>query len=189
MRLDPGHAARPAILLLLASIGARAQEPLTSDRQDRFTVGVLAGSMFPQDRFYDTAAPEFGLVVAYSPEWRRMRLDLSAFATAGRSSERGVSANVSWFLTEGVACPFLGVGAGLAWLGMNYALANRVGWHLIDYPETKPHAPFVALAAGVELGRGRQHPWTLSAEAHLPFDYLALDVRFPSVLAVVRIAL
>jgi hypothetical protein len=47
----------------------------------------------------------------------------------------------------------------------------------------------VALAAGVDLGRGRQHPWTLSAEAHLPFDYLAFDVRFPSVLAVVRTAL
>jgi hypothetical protein len=189
MRLDTGYAVRPAVLLLLASFGALAQEPPAADRQDRFTVGVLAGSMFPQDRAYDTAAPEFGLVVAYSPEWRRMRLDLSAFATAGRSSERGVSAIVSWFLTEGAARPFLGAGAGMAWLGMNYALANQVGWHLIDYPETKPHVPFVALAAGVDLGRGRQHPWTLSAEAHLPFDYLAFDVRFPSVLAVVRTAL
>ena len=144
--------------------------------------------MFPQDRAYDTAAPEFGLTVAYSPEWHWTRLDVSAFATAGRSSERGVSAVVSWFLIDGSARPFLGIGAGLAWLGVNYALANQVGWHLIDYPETKPHAPFVALAAGLELG-GLLHAWTLGAELHLPFDYLKLDVRFPSVLALVRVAL
>src|SRR5205823_6250423 len=67
-------------------------------------------------------------------------------------------------LTDGCARPFLGVGAGLAWLGANYALANQVGWHLIDYPETKAHAPFVVLAAGIEIGGG-PHPWTLGAEA------------------------
>src|SRR5712691_10096416 len=101
MRSSAGRALRLGILPLLVSLGVFAEEPPTADRQDRFTVGILAGSMFPQDQAYDTAAPEFGLAVAYSPEWRRTRLDLSAFATAGRSSERGVSAVVSWFLTEG----------------------------------------------------------------------------------------
>jgi len=138
---------QPTLLLLLVSAGAFAGEPPA--RQDRFSLGILAGSMFPQDSAYDTAAPEFGLTVAYSPEWRWTRVDLSAFATAGRSSERGVSAVVNWFLTDGSARPFLGIGAGLAWLGVNYALANQVGWHLLDYPETKAHAPFVALAAGI----------------------------------------
>ena len=96
--------------------------------------------MFPQDRAYDTAAPEFGFDGRLQPG---MALD---------------------------------------------ALANQVGWHLIDYPETKAHAPFVALAAGLELG-GLLHDWTLDAELHLPFDYLKFDVRFPSVLALVRVAL
>jgi len=96
--------------------------------------------MFPQDRAYDTAAPEFGFDGRLQPG---MALD---------------------------------------------ALANQVGWHLIDYPETKAHAPFVALAAGLELG-GLLHAWTLGAELHLPFDYLKFDVRFPSVLALVRVAL
>jgi len=91
-------------------------------------------------------------------------------------------------LTDGSARPFLGIGAGLAWLGVNYALANQVGWHLLEYPETKPHAPFVALAAGIEVG-GAPHPWTFGAEAHFPFDYLKFDVRFPSVLALVRVGL
>jgi len=177
---------QPHLLLLLVPVGAFAEKPPA--RQDRFTVGILAGSMFPQDRAYDTAAPEFGLAVAYSPEWRWTRVDVSAFATAGRSSERGVSAVVSWFLTDGSARPFLGIGAGLAWLGVNYALANQVGWHLLEYPETKPHAPFVALAAGIEVG-GAPHPWTFGAEAHFPFDYLKFDVRFPSVLALVRVGL
>jgi len=177
---------QPTLLLLLVSAGAFAGEPPA--RQDRFSLGILAGSMFPQDSAYDTAAPEFGLTVAYSPEWRWTRVDLSAFATAGRSSERGVSAVVNWFLTDGSARPFLGIGAGLAWLGVNYALANQVGWHLLDYPETKAHAPFVTLAAGIEVGGG-PHPWTLGAEAHLPFDYLKFDVRFPSLLAVVRVGL
>src|SRR2546428_3565326 len=189
MRSPSGRALRLGILPLLVSFGALADEPQTADRQDRFTVGILAGAMFPQDQAYDTAAPEFGLVVAYSPEWRRTRLDLSAFATAGRSSERGVSAVVSWFLTGSADSPFLGVGGGIAWLGVNYALANQLGWQLIHYPETQPPAPFVALAAGVELGRGGPHPWTLGAEAHLPFDYLKVDVRFPSVLGVARLAL
>jgi hypothetical protein len=176
------------ILALLVSIGAGAKEPAAIERQDRFTVGLLAGSMFPRDPAYDTAAPEFGVVAAYSPEWRRTRLDLSAFATAGRSAERGVSAVVSWFLTDGSDSPYLGAGAGLAWLGVNYALANQLGWHLFDYPENK-FAALLAVAAGVELGRGQQHPWTLGAEAHFPFDYLKFNVRFPSVLAVVRVAL
>ena len=101
---------QPYLLLLLVPVGAFAEEP--PPRQDRFTVGLLAGSMFPQDRAYDTEAPEFGLAVAYSPEWRWTRVDLSAFATAGRSSERGVSAVVSWFLTDGSSSA-----SGLASLG------------------------------------------------------------------------
>jgi len=175
-------------LLLLAG-EARAQDPgSVPARRDFFSVGFLGGAMFPADRAYDGVAPEFGLMVGYSPQWRNFRLDLSAFATAGRSAERGFSALANWLPWSGSATPYLGAGVGLAWLGVNYALLNQLGWHVFEYPEEKPHAPFLAAALGMEIGRDRDHPLTLGVEAHFPFDYLALDVRFPSVLGAVRFA-
>jgi len=175
--------------LLLLPGAVRAPDPgSVAARRDYFTVGFLGGAMFPTDRAYDRTAPEFGLIAGYSPQWRSFRLDLSGFATAGRSAERGFSALANWLPSSASDTPYLGAGVGLAWLGVNYALLNQLGWHVFEYPEEKPHAPFLAAALGMELGRDRDNPLTLGVEAHFPFDYLKFDVRFPSLLGAVRLA-
>jgi hypothetical protein len=160
-----------------------------SPRHDQFTLGVTGGAMFPSDAAYGVGpAPELGVVGGYSPEWGQFRLDLSAFWTAGQSGEEGVSALCNWLFTDAPSSFFLGGGLGLDWLGVDNALANQTGWHLLEYPEVKPHALLVAFGAGLELGRGTAHPWMLGAELHLPFDYLKVHVRFPSVLGSVKVA-
>ena len=174
-------------LAALAALFATAA--LASPRHDQFTLGVTGGAIFPADQAYDTTAPELGVIAGYDPEWERFRLDLSAFWTGGQSAERGVSAFGVWLASQAPTTVYVGGGVGLEWIGVNYALEGQTGWHVVDYPDTKPHAPFVGLTAGVEFARGSAHPWMLGVEAHLPFDYLAFDVRFPSLLGSVRIAL
>jgi hypothetical protein len=55
MRLATRRAIQVAILPLLVLIGARAEDAAAAGRHDRFSVGILAGSMFPKNPAYDTA--------------------------------------------------------------------------------------------------------------------------------------